>query len=76
MDRKEQVHSLVNELGRSKNYEANIARELIGLMLEQAKDALVDAMGEDLLRRQGEAKAFERLHRELMNPRITQQEPE
>lgn len=59
--RKERLHRLESELSKSSNLETDQARELVGLLLEDAKDALVSSVGEETLRLQGEAKAFKRL---------------
>lgn len=73
---KELAQQLVDELARSKSFEADTARKMVLALYEEAKETLVDAMGEDLLRKQGEAKAMEKLYKRLTNPRVTQQEPE
>lgn len=68
-NRKEQVQQLVDDLAKSKNFEAVWIRDLIGLLLEDAKDQMIEASGEELLKYQGEARALARLQRRLRNPR-------
>lgn len=48
---------------------ARDAVELLQLLYEQSKESLVDAVGDDMLRKQGEARQLKRLHRELTEPR-------
>ncbi len=44
---------------------AMAAVELIKLTLDETKESLVDAVGDDMLRKQGVAQELKRLHREL-----------
>jgi hypothetical protein len=43
-------------------------KELIGLLLEEAKDSLMSATGEDVIRQQGTARGFSRLQDLLTKP--------
>lgn len=67
-ERKARQQSLADELQRSVSFEAIQIKELIGLMLEEAKDSLMSATGEDILRQQGAARGFSRLQDLLTKP--------
>ena len=55
---------------------AKAAIELVQLQRDAARESLVTADGDDMLRKQGEARAFDRLHRDLITipPSITPSE--
>lgn len=67
-NKKERAAELARELQGSRTHEADAARELVDIMFEDAKNSLVNSNGEDTLRLQGEARAFERLYRQLTVP--------
>lgn len=64
-ERKERLNNLLNDLARSDAPEAKLMRELLDLQFEDAKERLVDAIGDDIPRIQGEARIMERLSRQL-----------
>jgi hypothetical protein len=64
-DRKAEIQRLASELQKSTIYEVDNARKLVDALFEEAKDGLVSASGEDVLRLQGEARALERLYKRL-----------
>lgn len=53
--------------------EARLTVELISILVEDARSRLVKASGEDMLRIQGEARAFEKLYRELTTAPVNQE---
>jgi len=55
----------LREAAQLQDYAAKAAIDLIRLSSDRAKESLVAAEGDDMLRAQGEARAFERLLREL-----------
>ena len=63
--RKQQVQELANDIHRSVALEAIMIKRIVGLMLDEAKDKLINAQGDDLLRCQGEAQVLKRLHKDL-----------
>ena len=65
-ERKERLNKLLSDLARSDSVEAKWVRELFEIQLEDAKDRLIDAMGEDIPRIQGEARVMERIYRQLI----------
>lgn len=65
---KERMHQLASELQRSHTIEADMTRELVNLLFESAKHNLVNYEGENLLRLQGEARALDRLYKQLTQP--------
>ncbi len=67
-DRKERQRALSEDLQKSVSVEALAIKELTGLMLEEAKDSLITARGEDVYRAQGEASALQRLLTMLTRP--------
>lgn len=54
---------------------AAAAIKLVQLSLEQVKESLVDAAGDDMLRMQGAARQLTRLHKELTTAPPSIQEP-
>lgn len=70
---KSQIERLASELQKSQSIEAEKAKQLVDLMFEDAKDKLVSSSGDDTLRLQGEAKAFERLYTLLTRLPLQQQ---
>jgi hypothetical protein len=62
---KARAESLVSDLHKSVAPEAQAVIELVGLLFEEAKNKLVRSEGDELLRLQGEARAFERLRSQL-----------
>lgn len=67
MDRKtkEQVDQLASDIRRSQNEASNAIKKLLGLLIADVKDNLVNASGGVTLRLQGEAQALTRLQRIL-----------
>jgi hypothetical protein len=63
--RKEQVRQLASKLQLSTAEEAQQVKEMVGLLLEDAKHNLITAEGESLLRLQGEARALQRINEQL-----------
>lgn len=76
VDRKDRVRQLTEDLLRSTSYEVVALRELVDLMIEETKDKLIETIGDETLRVQGEARALVRFHRSLTRPAppTTQQE--
>jgi hypothetical protein len=66
-ERKERLNKLLHDLAASDSLEAKWVRELFALQAEDAKERLVDAMGDDIPRIQGEAKVMERISRQLVS---------
>lgn len=64
-ERRDKIHKLLNDLAKSTAIEATWIRELLDLLFEDAKERLVDAMGDDIPRIQGEAKVMERIAKQL-----------
>lgn len=64
-ERKERLQALAAEIAQSNAREVDQTLELLDLSYEDAKERLVNAMGEDIPRVQGEARILERLHRQL-----------
>jgi hypothetical protein len=64
-NRKEQVQPLANRLALANSQEADEIRKLVGLMIEDAKDKMVEATGEEVIRCQGEARALQGLLKKL-----------
>lgn len=73
-NRKERTQQLANDLQKSSLYEVNAMRDLVDLLFEDAKDLLVSASGDELLRLQGEARALERLYSKLTRPVVGAQQ--
>lgn len=69
--RKEQIGQLASELQRSTGREADIIKQLVDLLFEEAKAKLVNSEGDVTLRLQGEARALEALYRQLTVPSPT-----
>lgn len=65
-ERKERISQLVAELARSQSLEAGWTRELVSLLFDDAKDRLINAMGEDIPRTQGEARLMERVSSQMI----------
>ena len=59
--RRAKVLRLGSELQRSNDHNALTIKELLALQLDEVKDSLMTARGEDLIRAQGEAQAIDRL---------------
>lgn len=68
LERKARIEEVASNLQKSISQEAMAIKELVGLLFENAKHNLVEAQGEDLLRLQGEAKAYRHLHTQLTRP--------
>lgn len=66
-DRKQQIQHLIDQLRKSGSTEFSTIKELVQLKFEEAKHSLVDAAGEEVARIQGEAKAWDKLYRELVS---------
>jgi hypothetical protein len=64
-DRRERAARLSDDLHRSTAPEALAVKELVDLLLEEAKHKLVSSEGEMTLRLQGEARAFKDLSDKL-----------
>ncbi len=62
---KDKLHELVETIRKSPNPEARAAVALVGALLEAAKQKMLSAAGEDLLRTQGEAQCLDRLYKQL-----------
>lgn len=60
-DRREKIASLVDKLQEASGWESDGFKQLVDLLFEDAKHKLVSSDGDDMLRLQGEARAFERL---------------
>lgn len=63
MDRKTRISQLASDVVRSTSREALSIRELVALLIEDTKDALVSSDGSDTLRLQGQATGLAKLHR-------------
>lgn len=61
MDRRQRSQELANKLQASREPDAVAIKELLVLQFEEIKAGLVSAEGDDILRRQGGARAIERL---------------
>lgn len=59
------AYELADSLRRTGSAEYSMIRELVGLLVEDARTRLVDAQQNDMLGVQGEARAFEKLYRRL-----------
>lgn len=59
-DRKARVQTLAGDLQRSNSPEAHAVKELLQLLLDDVKDALVTTSGEGTLLAQGEAQSLTR----------------
>lgn len=60
-DRKVRVQELASDLQKSTAFEAAAVKELLELMIEDAKEALLDAQPGDFHKLQGEAQALRKL---------------
>lgn len=79
MRSKEQTTEIVAQLRAAANGQDHAARaaiKLIDLIVQDLKESLVRAEGEDMLRLQGAARHFSKLHKELTTepPNIINQE--
>jgi hypothetical protein len=72
-DRKARVQQLENDLAKSTSPEVLFVRELLKLKFEEAKDRLVDAVGDDVFKIQGEAKCLDGMFKKLTAPPAPQQ---
>jgi hypothetical protein len=61
VDRKVRRSELASNIRRSTLPDAASIKELLGLLVDDAKDSLVDSKGDETIRLQGEAQAFTRL---------------
>lgn len=59
------LFEIQSTLRKAGTQEAYIIIEMIGILVEEYRNTLVSADGNDMLRAQGAARAFEKLHREL-----------
>jgi hypothetical protein len=60
-DRKRKLQDLAAEIRRSNDSKSLAIKEVLGLLVEAAKDSLVSSTGPETIRLQGEAQAFTRL---------------
>lgn len=60
-DNRKRIAELYGALHKSQAPEAAAAKQLVDLLFEEAKRKLVSSDGNDTLRIQGEAQAFERM---------------
>lgn len=74
MDRKARVQDLASDIQKSSAFEAQSVKELLELLVEDAKDALLEAQPSEFLKLQGEAAALRRLQTMLTRavPRLRQ----
>jgi predicted RNA binding protein with dsRBD fold (UPF0201 family) len=70
VNRKEQARRLAASIQQSTAPEAQQVKQMIGLLLEDARHNLVTSEGDSLLRLQGEARLLQRLHDQLTNKRV------
>jgi oligoendopeptidase F len=68
--RKEAIRQLASQLQRSTAEEAQQVKQMVGLLLEDAKHNLISAEGALLLQLQGEARAFQRVYEQLTTKRV------
>lgn len=68
--RKQEARQLASELQKSATPEAQQVKQMIGLLLEDAKHNLVTAEGDALLRLQGEARFLSKLFEQLTTKRV------
>lgn len=62
---KELQNQLGSDIRRSQNEASFAIKKLLGLLIDEAKDNLVNATGAQTLKLQGEAQALTRLHKLL-----------
>lgn len=74
MKDKARAESLASDLQKSVAPEAQAAKELLGLLLEEVKHKLISSEGDQTLRLQGEARAFERLHTQLTRTSLNREQ--
>ena len=72
--RKSRAETLASDLQKSTAPEALAVKELVQLLFEEAKHKLVRSEGEDMLRLQGEARAFDRLYTQLTRASLLNRE--
>ena len=78
MDSKRRVAELTQRLRSAAKLQdplANAAVELVKLLADEAKESLVAAVGDDMLRVQGAARQLKKLHTELVTLPPKMQEP-
>lgn len=68
--RKDQARQLANDLQKSNASEVQQAKEMIALLIEDAKHNLVGAEGDAILRLQGEARSLQRIYEWLTTKRV------
>jgi hypothetical protein len=68
--RKERARQLASSLQQSGTSEVQQVKEMIGLLLEDAKHNLVTAEGDALIRLQGEARLLQRIYEQLTVRRV------
>lgn len=59
------LHKQLRDGARAQDPASRIAVTLVKLLYEQAQESLVTAEGDDMLRLQGAARAFSKMHTEL-----------
>jgi ribosomal protein L17 len=69
-NRKEQARQLAQKLQQSTSEEAQQIKQMVGLLLDDAKHNLIGAEGEAILRLQGEARALQRIFDQLTTKRV------
>ena len=70
MDRKARVQVLASDIQKSSAFEAAAVKELLALLIDDATEALVDAVPHDFQRMQGEAQALRKLHVLVTRPAL------
>lgn len=75
-NRKVRITDLAADLQGRDSHEAVSIKELVGLLIEEAKDSLLTQLGEELIRAQGGAQALDRLHKLLTIPKPKMQQME
>jgi hypothetical protein len=68
--RRERARQLASGLQQSGTSEVQQVKEMIGLLLEDAKHNLVTAEGDALIRLQGEARLLQRIYEQLTVRRV------
>lgn len=63
--RRSRAYELADTLRKSGSIEYTLVREMVGILAEEARTRLVDADQNDMMRVQGEARAFAKLYRLL-----------
>lgn len=62
---RQRARKLATDLYKSISPDAAAVKEMVGLLLEDAKNNLLQQTGDDMLRTQGEARAYAKLHKDL-----------